>query len=203
MEKKNSFESEDGSYCEEDEIGTNEKENINSNDKEAEEDDPTKLSNYVLIKAIAQTLTTILESNKKMSNYKEMVKKQSKQAFSANSIPNISIEDYLLRIQTYANMEKSTLIISLIFIDRLCHTADVTLTYYNIHRILFTSVLISIKYNEDSFYDNKYYSEIAGVKLKELKLLEYSFISMVNFKLYVSDEIYEKYQNYLDNSGQN
>ena len=203
MEKKNSFESEDGSYCEEDEIGTNEKENINSNDKEAEEDDPTKLSNYVLIKAIAQTLTTILENNKKMSNYKEMVKKQSKQAFSANSIPNISIEDYLLRIQTYANMEKSTLIISLIFIDRLCHTADVTLTYYNIHRILFTSVLISIKYNEDSFYDNKYYSEIAGVKLKELKLLEYSFISMVNFKLYVSDEIYEKYQNYLDNSRQN
>ena len=203
MDKKNSFESEDGSYCEEDEIGTNEKENINSNDKEAEEDDPTKLSNYVLIKAIAQTLTTILENNKKMSNYKEMVKKQSKQAFSANSIPNISIEDYLLRIQTYANMEKSTLIISLIFIDRLCHTADVTLTYYNIHRILFTSVLISIKYNEDSFYDNKYYSEIAGVKLKELKLLEYSFISMVNFKLYVSDEIYEKYQNYLDNSGQN
>ena len=203
MEKKNSFESEDGSYCEEDEIGTNEKENINSNDKEAEEDDPTKLSNYVLIKAIAQTLTTILENNKKMSNYKEMVKKQSKQAFSANSIPNISIEDYLLRIQTYANMEKSTLIISLIFIDRLCHGSDVTLTYFNIHRILFTSVLISIKYNEDSFYDNKYYSEIAGVKLKELKLLEYSFISMVNFKLYVSDEIYEKYQNYLDNSGQN
>ena len=199
MEKKNSFESEDGSYCEEDEIGTNEKENINSNDKEAEEDDPSKLSNYVLIKAIAQTLTTILENNKKMSNYKEMVKKQNKQVFSANLVPNISIEDYLLRIQTYANMEKSTLIISLIFIDRLCHTADVTLTYYNIHRILFTSVLISIKYNEDSFYDNKYYSEIAGVKLKELKLLEYSFISMIDFKLYVSDEIYEKYLNYLDN----
>ena len=201
MDKRNSFESEGCSDCEEDEIVAKEK--TNNNDKEAEEDDPTKLPNYVLIKAIAQTLTTILENNKKMSNYKEMVKKQSKQAFSANSIPNISIEDYLLRIQTYANMEKSTLIISLIFIDRLCHTADVTLTYYNIHRILFTSVLISIKYNEDSFYDNKYYSEIAGVKLKELKLLEYSFISMVNFKLYVSDEIYEKYQNYLDNSGQN
>ena len=201
MDKRNSFESEGCSDCEEDEIVGKEK--TNNNDKEAEEDDPTKLPNYVLIKAIAQTLTTILENNKKMSNYKEMVKKQSKQAFSANSIPNISIEDYLLRIQTYANMEKSTLIISLIFIDRLCHIADVTLTYFNIHRILFTAVLISIKYNEDSFYDNKYYSEIAGVKLKELKLLEYSFISMVNFKLYVSDEIYEKYQNYLDNSGQN
>ena len=197
MDKRNSFESEGCSDCEEDEIVAKEK--TNNNDKEAEEDDPTKLPNYVLIKAIAQTLTTILENNKKMDNYKEMVKKQSKQVFSANLVPNISIEDYLLRIQTYANMEKSTLIISLIFIDRLCHGSDVTLTYFNIHRILFTSVLISIKYNEDSFYDNKYYSEIAGVKLKELKLLEYTFISMVDFKFYVSDEIYEKYQNYLDN----
>ena len=197
MDKRNSFESEGCSDCEEDEIVGKEK--TNNNDKEAEEDDPSKLPNYVLIKAISQTLTTILENNKKMDNYKEMVKKQSKQVFSANLVPNISIEDYLLRIQTYANMEKSTLIISLIFIDRLCHTADVTLTYYNIHRILFTSVLISIKYNEDSFYENNYYADIAGVKLKELKLLEYTFISMVDFKLYVSNEIYEKYQNFLDN----
>ena len=119
--------------------------------------------------------------------------------FSANLIPNISIEDYLIRIQTYSNIEKSTLIISLIFIDKLCHTADVTLTHYNIHRILFTAILISIKYNEDSFFDNKYYSEIAGVKIKELKLLEYTFISMVNFKFFVHTELYEKYRSYLEN----
>ena len=115
----------------------------------------------MLIKSISKTLVSILENNKKKSNYKEIVKKQGKMAFSANLIPGISIEDYLLRIQTYANVEKSTLIISLIFIDKLCHTADVTLTHYNIHRILFTALLLSIKYNEDSFFDNQYYSEIA------------------------------------------
>ena len=120
-------------------------------------------------------------------------------AFSANLIPGISIEDYLLRIQTYANVEKSTLIISLIFIDKLCHAADVTLTHYNIHRILFTALLLSIKYNEDSFFDNQYYSEIAGVKIKELKLLEFTFVSLVDFNLFVSDELYEKYRNYLEN----
>jgi len=144
-------------------------------------------------------LVTILENKKKKSNYKEIVKKQGKMAFSANLIPGISIEDYLLRIQTYANVKKSTLIISLIFIDKLCHTADVTLTHYNIHRILFTALLLSIKYNEDSFFDNQYYSEIAGVKIKELKLLEYTFVSLVDFNFFVSDEIYEKYRNYLEN----
>ena len=74
-----------------------------------------------------------------------------------------------------------------------------TLTYYNIHRILFSAVLISIKYNEDCYYDNKYYSEIAGVKLKELNSLEYNFIRMLNCELYVSRKLFDKYQIYLDN----
>jgi len=194
MDKKNSFESEGFSDCEESEIETNpieKKDTINNNS--------TELENNKLIKAISQTLSTILENNKKMSNYKEIVKKQSKVVFSANLIPNISIKDYLIRIQTYSNIEKSTLILSLIYIDRLCHNSDVKLTYYNIHRILFSAILISIKYNEDSYYDNKYYSEIAGVKLKELKLLEYTFIAMINFKLYINNEIYKKYEKYLDN----
>jgi len=193
----NSFESEGCSDCEEDEIISKDK-SKNKEEEIEENNDPKKLPNYMLIKSISKTLVTILENNKKKSNYKEIVKKQGKMPFSANLIPGISIEDYLLRIQTYANIEKSTLIICLIFIDKLCHTADVTLTHYNIHRILFTAVLLSIKYNEDSFFDNQYYSEIAGVKIKELKLLEYTFISMVDFKLFVCDDIYEKYKNYLD-----
>ena len=195
----NSFESEGCSDCEENEIVS--KENSKKKEEIEENNDPTKLPNYVLIKSISKTLVSILENNKKKSNYKEIVKKQGKMAFSANLIPGISIEDYLLRIQTYANVEKSTLIISLIFIDKLCHTADVTLTHYNIHRILFTALLLSIKYNEDSFFDNQYYSEIAGVKIKELKLLEFTFVSLVDFNLFVSDELYEKYRNYLENFG--
>jgi len=198
----NSFESEGFSNCEEDEIVTKDRTNSKVKDEPEEVDDPTKLPNYKLIKAISLTLDNILENNKLNQNYKEKVKRQSKMVFSANLIPNISIEDYLLRIQTYSNIEKSTLIISLIFIDKLCNTADITLTYYNIHRILFTAVLISIKYNEDSFFDNKYYSEIAGVKIKELKLLEYTFISMVDFKFFVSTDLYQNYLKYLEDFAQ-
>ena len=117
--------------------------------------------------------------------------------FSANSIPKISIYDYLIRIQTYSYIDKNTLIISLIYIDRICELCHITLTYYNIHRILFTSVIIAIKYNEDCFYDNKYYSEIAGVKLHELNNLENAFAQKCNFMFYISDDIFEKYSRYL------
>ena len=145
IQKKTSFDSEEfNSDIEEDEIET-------KSQTKNKEDESTKLPNLNLIKAISQTLTSILENNKKLPNFKEILKNQGKMVFSANLIPDISIEEYLIRIQTYANMEKSTLILSLILIDRLCQKSNLTLTYHNIHRIIFSSILISIKYNEDNY----------------------------------------------------
>ena len=167
------------------------------NGKDQDNEEP-QIKNQKLINSISNALTTILEDNKKLDNYKEIVKKQSKMLFSANSIPNISINDYLTRIQVYSGIEKSTLILSLIQIDHLCKKADLVLTYYNIHRILFGAVLISIKYNEDSYYDNKFYSEIAGVKLKELKMIEYTFLELSDFNVFINDKEYEQYRNYLE-----
>ena len=191
MSKKGSFESELSSFSEGEDIKTK---------KNDQKDSPqSKLPNYDLLRTISITLSSILDTNKTLEGFKETIKLQSHQVFSSTIIPSISIMDYLIRIQTYSNIEKSTLIISLIYIDRLCHKAKVTLTYYNIHRILFSAILLSIKYNEDNFYDNKYYSQIAGVKLKELKTLEYNFIKMLNCELYVSRDIYDKYQIYLEN----
>ena len=172
------------------------KEKIKKENKE--ENEEPKIKNQQLITSISNVLTAILEENKKLKNYKEIVKKQSKMTFSANSIPKISINEYLTRIQIYSGIEKSTLILSLIQIDHICKRSEVTLTYYNIHRLLFGALLISIKFNEDSYYDNKYYSEIAGVKLKELKMIEYKFLELNNFNVFIGHKEYEQYRQYLE-----
>ena len=65
-------------------------------------------------------------------------------AFSVNSISNISINDCSTRIQMYSGIEKSTSILLLIQIYHLCKKAELIPTYYNIHRISFGAVLISI-----------------------------------------------------------
>ena len=153
--------------------------------------------NMDLINAISRTLLTILNSNESLKNYREIVKKQNMMCFSANSVPNISIKDYLIRIQNYSQMEKSTLILSLILIDKMCKKSNIALTIYNIHRILFSSVLISIKYNEDSYFDNTFYAQIAGIKPNELKLLEYKFLEFNDFNVYTNDYDYEQYEKYL------
>ena len=153
--------------------------------------------NINLINAISRTLLTILNNNESLKNYREIVKKQNMMCFSANSVPNISIKDYLIRIQNYSQMEKSTLILSLILMDKMCKKSNIALTIYNIHRILFSSVLISIKYNEDSYFDNTFYAQIAGIKPNELKLLEYKFLEFNDFNVYTNDYDYEQYEKYL------
>jgi hypothetical protein len=155
------------------------------------------IENLNLINSITNTLHTILENNKKQKNYRDIVKKQSNMYFSANLIPGISIKDYLVRIQNYSGMEKGTLILSLILIDHMCKKSNIVLTPYNIHRVLFSSVLISIKYNEDSYYDNNFYAQIAGIKPNELQLLEYKFFELNDFNVYVCDNEYEQYEKYL------
>ena len=197
MSDKSSFDSEasmDDESIEEDTKSLTEKDKDKAQSGLEKND---KIENLNLINAISNTLNTILESNKKLKNYKEIVKRQSNMYFSANLIPCITIKEYLLRIQNYSGMEKGTLILSLILIDHMCKRSNIILTPYNIHRVLFSSVIISIKYNEDSYYDNNFYAQIAGIKPDELQLLEYKFFELNDFNVYVSDKEFEQYEKYL------
>jgi hypothetical protein len=71
------------------------------------------------------------------------------------------------------------------------------ITEFNIHRIFFSCVLISIKYNEDDIFKNDYYAKIAGVTLNEINKMESTFISLLDFNLYINPNVFEKYQHLL------
>ena len=146
---------------------------------------------------IINILDLLIKKNKDLKNYLKIVKKQEKSIFSSKSIPEISLQDYLKRIISYSQIENNTLITSLIYIDRLCQKTKLILTPYNMHRIIFTSILLSLKYNEDTLYSFSFYSKIAGVNVKELKSLESEFIKLIDFSLYVEAEQFEKYKQYL------
>lgn len=149
--------------------------------------------NISLLKEIADTLTSIISQSQ---NSKNPINEIS--PFKHDYVPKISLFDYLYRIQKYAGIENSTLILALIYIDRICSKKKLTLTKYNIHRLLFTSIIIAIKYNEDIKYNNLFYSKIAGVSVSELIQLEAAFLKIINFELFVPDDLYQKYNDYLN-----
>ena len=58
-------------------------------------------------------------------------------------------------------------------------------------------MLVSIKYNEDEYFSNKFYAKVGGISVKDLDFLEYAFLTLIDFQLFVDEELYNKYSNYI------
>ena len=154
--------------------------------------------NEILLNKINKILTIVLEENKALKNYKEKLSLQKNMSFTSYNKPSLSIKDYLYRIQSYSEAEDNTIIIGLMYIDRICEHSSVILTPYNIHRIIFVSILMAIKYNEDICFDYEFYAKIAGISMKELKILEREYIELIKFHFFVGKEEFDKYKLYID-----
>ena len=139
----------------------------------------------ILIKLSLQEIS--LENEQYLKENKKLLK-----TFELKYIPDITIEDYIIRIINYSECEINTIICALIYIDRLC-VKGIKINQKNIFKILFTSILISIKNNEDLFYNNQFYSQIAGVKTKELIKLEYNFCVLMEFDFFIDGKEFNKY----------
>ena len=75
----------------------------------------------------------------------------------------------------------------------MCTTSGIILNPHNIHRIILGCLILAIKYNEDIYYTNKHYVEVGGLTLKEINELEFFSFQLLDFNLYISDDIYLKY----------
>ena len=53
--------------------------------------------------------------------------------------------------------------------------------------------MIAVKYYDDCYYDNEFYSKVGGISCKELNVLEIEMLSLLQYSLYVLPECYEKY----------
>lgn len=58
-------------------------------------------------------------------------------------------------------------------------------------------MVISIKYNEDDYFSNEFYSRVGGVQKSEIDRLEYSFLNLSGYNLYVNEEVFDRYNSYL------
>ena len=117
--------------------------------------------------------------------------------FYSKLIPEISIQSYLDRIIKYSNLETSTIIMTLIYIDRICEYNSLLITKHNVHRMLLSAMIVSIKVNEDDLFSNSFYAKVGGVSLQELNKLEQGFLSLIRFRLYIDINLFNKYQNTL------
>jgi hypothetical protein len=156
----------------------------------------TQQSN-IIVHSISTTLMQLITDNKAKPHYNEKLKQQAKQIYTSRKLPQISVNDYIVRIAKYMKIEDSTLILALIYIDRITRKRKIFVNEYNVYRLFFMSVVVATKYNEDKHYSNTYYAKIGGVELEQLNQMECEFVMSINFDLFVEAKVFDKYETSL------
>jgi len=107
--------------------------------------------------------------------------------------PPIGVGEYVERLHKYFLCSDACFVLASVYIERLVRRcpsfAVCTLTF---HRLLATSLMISAKFQDDTYYSNAYYAKAAGLKLKEINSLERLFLTSIDWNTNVSTETYEE-----------
>ena len=154
-----------------------------------------------VITTISELLNNMCKENNSLEiNDKNVASNKKIKYFMLKKIPSISIKDFLFRLTKYSKICESTLVMILIYIDRMCHKYNFKITYYNIYKLMLAAMVVAIKYNEDEFYTLDFYGKLGGISKFEMNILEYEFACMINFKLYITEELFYKYYELLVNT---
>lgn len=110
--------------------------------------------------------------------------------FRVKSGVTLNLSSYLERIISFTEVEYSTLIIALIYINRFYESTQQYITSDHLHKLLLLAIILAAKYNEDHIFSNTYYAKVGGIDLTELSYLETSFLEEVGYTLYIENREY-------------
>ena len=65
------------------------------------------------------------------------------------------------------------------------------------------TLILAIKFNEDDYFSNDYYSKVGGMNNSEFNKLESSTLNYIEYNLWVDDKLYKKYLDYLEEYSKN
>lgn len=143
-----------------------------------------------LASTLSAIFTRIIQRNKEANLYYSS-------NFDCKSTINIAFTDYLYRIYHFTNAQPSTILYSLALVDEACKTKKIYLTENNAHKVYLAALIISIKLNEDDILSDHRYSLIGGIPISEYVEIEYSFMQLINYQLYIPEKKFQIYYNSL------
>ena len=142
-----------------------------------------------LIKSLSLLIDEMIHKNSSKKN------KSKKTAFyfKDSNIPEISVFPYIYNIYTYLNLNFSTILLSLISIKRFLTRTKDELSKHNFYKLFITSCLLNSKQNEDYPYNTVLFAKVGNININELLSLERKFFKIIDYNLYVNEEVYHRY----------
>ncbi|CAD8212765.1 unnamed protein product [Paramecium octaurelia] len=114
--------------------------------------------------------------------------------FHSQKVPSITLENYMSRILRYTKCSEECLIIAFIYLGRIQElNQELQLNRQSAHRLLLIAIVLAIKYQDDDIFKNEYYAKVGGITMWELNDMEEQFLELLDYKLFVQQDLY--YQN--------
>ncbi|GLU20862.1 hypothetical protein SLE2022_370400 [Rubroshorea leprosula] len=154
--------------------------------------DPPTVPNVIAF--LSSLLQRVAESNDLGLRFRP----QRISAFHGLSPPTISVQSYLERIFKYANCSPSCFVVAYVYLDRFVQRQPLlAINSFNVHRLIISSVLVSVKFMDDIHYNNAYYAKVGGISTAEMNLLELDFLFGLGFQLNVTPSTFYTYYSFL------
>lgn len=109
--------------------------------------------------------------------------------FHSRAPPAITVHDYLSRIVRYTSLEKTSLMSTVIYVDRLCSAYPAfVVSSLTMHRFLITATTVASKGLCDAFCTNTHYAKVGGITLGELNVLELELLARMDWRIVCSED---------------
>lgn len=101
---------------------------------------------------------------------------------------------FMRKIFDTMQLATECILISLIYLEKLMTRSKIEIRFSNWKPLVFTSILLASKFWEDICFWNIDYSEALNFyPLKSINRMESEFLSLCNYNIYVSAELYANY----------
>mmetsp|Transcript_19569 Transcript_19569/g.21876 ORF Transcript_19569/g.21876 Transcript_19569/m.21876 type:complete len:132 (-) Transcript_19569:199-594(-) len=98
------------------------------------------------------------------------------------------IRSFINSIVDELSLDSESVLLSLIYLERLLSKSKMELRASNWKPILITSIILAVKYNEDCCFWNYDFLEFCQYSIPALNLMETRFIQLIDFDIYVSED---------------
>ncbi|KAG6747322.1 hypothetical protein POTOM_049720 [Populus tomentosa] len=157
-----------------------------------------ELAETAVMPKVITFLSSLLQRVAESNDISHQLYPQKASIFHGLTRPTISIQNYLERIFKYSNCSPSCFVVAYVYLDRFSQRQSCfPLNSFNVHRLLITSVLVSVKFMDDIYYNNAFYAKVGGISTREMNLLEVDFLFGLGFQLNVTPATFHLYCSYL------
>jgi len=143
--------------------------------------------------AVVSALCCAIKDMCRTNNRQEEVKSaQGKTIFHAIEVPDIPLDDWLMRLAWWYDCPKESFVLALEYIHRVTNCkSEVEVNYHTAHQLVLTCIRVATKFFDDVAFNSLLYAKVVGLPTATVSALEVQLLFLLSFDLFVSPKQYQ------------